>query len=391
MFNSGNATLSGTATQTGSFPISITATDQFNQNSSPADFTIVISPHGFYQTGSMITARLSHTSTVLSGGKVLITGGQADVNHLLASAELYDPGNGSFSATGNLQASRAMHTATLLSDGRVLLAGGVSSTDSNVVATAELYDANGSTSTATGSLKTARYDHTATLLNNGLVLITGGADGNAVPLASAELFNPATGAFTPTGSMNSSRQFQTATLLTDGKVLVTGGVGGVPPNLKDLDTAELYDPSTGTFSLVNGRMTTPRNNHTATLFPSGPDAGKVLIVGGFNDMSSPSNTAELYDPTSQGFTATANNMASAHASHTEALLNGTVLVVGGFDANQHATAVVEVFDPSTGHFSTTGSLVSARVYHASSTLNDGRVLVTGGTGISVFASAELYK
>jgi hypothetical protein len=228
-------------------------------------------------------------------------------------------------------------------------------------------------------MQTARYNQTATLLNNGQVLVTGGAGADGAALASAELFNPATGAFSPTGAMNSARSGHTATLLTGA-------------NSKNLDTAELYDPAAGTFTTVVGIMTVTRVKQTATLFIAAPDAGKVLLAGGFDDSGNPRNTAELFDPTSKSFTAT-TNMSSAHAVHTATLLNdGTVLLTGGMDSAGGATAVVELFDPTSGNFSTTGSLVAARDYHTSTLLNDGRVLVTGGANVSgALASAELYK
>jgi hypothetical protein len=388
-FNNSNATLSGTPTQTGSFPITVTATDQFKQNSAPADFTIVVSAHGFYVTGSMKAARLLHTATLLTGGKVLIAGGQVDINNVLATAELYDPITGSFTATGNLQASRSAHTATLLNDGRVLLAGGVTGTAlANAVATAELYDPTGATSSATGSMLTGRYNHTATLLNNGQVLVAGGRGADGAALGSAELFNPATGVFSSTGAMNSARSGHTATLLANGMVLMAGGA-----NSKGLDTAEIYDPAAKNFTTVVGIMTVTRVNHTATLFLTGPDSGKVLLAGGFDDSTGNArDTAELFDPTSKSFAAT-TNMISAHADHTAILLNdGTVLLAGGMDSSGAATAVVELFDPTSENFSATGSLVAARESHTSTLLTDGRVLVTGGANVSgALASAELYK
>ena len=70
--------------------------------------------------------------------------------------------------------------------------------------------------------RTARYDHTATLLPSGKVLVAGGFNTMA-PLSSAELYDPTTGTWAPTGSMTDARAFYTATLLPSGKVLVAGG------------------------------------------------------------------------------------------------------------------------------------------------------------------------
>src|SRR4051812_22190168 len=104
----------------------------------------------------------------------------------------------------------------------------------------------------TGSLVTGRVDATMTLLPNGKVLVAGGAASQAGnPIASAELYDPASGTWTATGSMTTTRYRATATLLRNGKVLVVGGAGGGPPATY-LNSAELYDPTTGTWSATGG-------------------------------------------------------------------------------------------------------------------------------------------
>src|SRR2546427_832252 len=70
-----------------------------------------------------------------------------------------------------------------------------------------------------GPMSTARYGHTATLLQNGKVLVTGGHVASGIT-NSAELYDPATGTCALTGAMNGKRAGHTATLLPKGKVLV---------------------------------------------------------------------------------------------------------------------------------------------------------------------------
>lgn len=74
-------------------------------------------PFTFTDTGSMGTARLWHTATLLRDGKVMVTGG--GVAGEIATAELYDPVSGTWKATGSLRLARAFHTATLLPNGKV--------------------------------------------------------------------------------------------------------------------------------------------------------------------------------------------------------------------------------------------------------------------------------
>lgn len=265
----------------------------------------------FAATGKMSVNHDFHTATLLTSGKVLITGGHD------ATAELYDPTSGAFTATGSMSVGRSSHTATLLQNGKVLIAGGNSV--SGALATAELYDPNSGTFTTTGTMAAARTSHTATLLTNGKVLIAGGSSSAGAALATTELYDASTGSFTAANGMVSPRTLHTATQLSNGNVLVTGGTA----NQVSLSSAEVYDVVAGTFS-ATGQLMAARDSHIAIRLAN----GTVLVAGGKSDF-----TTELYDSVSGTFTQT-GSLEKARALPAAVLLqDGRVLVSGGSDLN----------------------------------------------------------
>jgi hypothetical protein len=236
----------------------------------------------FVDTGSLGAGRYLHTATLLPNGKVLVAGGRTGFpsGTILASAEIYDPANGSWTTTASLGIARWIHTATLLQNGKVLVAGGEG--NSGYLASAELYDPASGTWTATASLAHARYSHTATLLPNGTVLVVGGSGGGGSILGSAELYDPASGIWTATGSLHAPRGAHTATLLQNaGKVLVAGGFVGNCCGA--LASAELYVGQPAPPALLNIstrlRALTDNNVLIGGFIITGTDPKNVLIRG----------------------------------------------------------------------------------------------------------------
>ena len=316
--------------------------------------------------GKMGTPRAAHTATLLRNGHVLICGGFSGSS--LSSAEIFNPTTKTYKEIGNMTVSRSGHSATLLPDGKVLIAGGY---NGNYLSSTETFDPVTETFTAASMMTTARSGHTATLLDNGKILFAGGVGIGWSFLQSAEIYDTHTGTFSATGSMTTPRESHTATLLKNGTVLITGGHKDRRPNVKIHSSAEIYDPSSKTFTLT-GSMTKIRHKHDAVM----QNDGKVLITGGSDEKDSRGayRNAEVYNPVSASFQST-NNMNISRYKHngTSILLdNGNVLIAGG-------ASRAELFNSKKNEFIVvSGSMKAELLFSCATLLNNKQVLITGG-------------
>ncbi len=244
----------------------------------------------------------------------------------------------------------------------------------------------------TGAMSSHRQGNTATKLNDGRVLVTGGLPGGTTVLSVAEIYDPTSGSWTFASPMNEQRYLHTATLLQDGRILVVGGT--IPGStFSGTTTAEIYDPTNNSWSYT-GSLANRRSGHTATLLQD----GRVLVVAGSGSFT-PAGTAELYDPAT-GTWSSAGSVPNGHSTlHTATLLlNGDVLVVGGVAVSASCSIAcsnqAELYSPTTNTWSTTGNLLVGRAVHTATLLNNGKVLITGGrgsnSGSSLLASTEVF-
>jgi hypothetical protein len=338
-------------------------------------------------TGAMVTARAHHAMTMLADGRVLHNGG-SNASGTLAASEIYNPQSSTYTATGAMTSGRTGHTSTLLQNGKVLVTGGgyisglPGQTTFVYLATAELFDpATGSYTAVPGSMISARSSHTATLLSNGKVLLAGGQNAGSTALNSAELFDPLTNSFTATGALSSARTGHRAIMLTTGNVLFTGGVSA---SNQTLSSTELYNPTTGQFSAGNA-MNSPRSSHAMTVTAG----GRVLITGGYH--SNALSSTEMYNPVS-GMFYSVDSMLTARTNHTAVTLqNGKVLVAGGYDGSNYLDST-ELFDPVAESFVTSAAMANRRQYLRSVLLADGRVLLSGGRSAATtyVGTSELF-
>jgi hypothetical protein len=337
--------------------------------------------------GHLQQARSSHTATLLQNGKILIAGGNlgpSDHFKALDTAELFDPASGTSEDAASMSNAIENHSAVILKDGKVLCSGGAG-LDTHYI---QLYDPSSDTFTSVVD-PIGEINQRSALLPNGKVLL-------AMP-SSAELFNPGDNSIEETGDPTVNRRGSEATALVDGTVLFTGGFveeGDYDRDLRSLDDAELYDPATGEFLLLQDHMKNRRTGHQAVPLAD----GSVLIVGGYDmkvtyegDQPLVSTTwladAEVWNPKTKIFESVGAMNSKRSEFTATTLLDGRVLIAGGTDG-ERTLETAELYDPKSRRFFPCGSMATPRQDHTATLLRDGRVFIIGG---SFSGSAPDYK
>jgi hypothetical protein len=319
-----------------------------------------------YQTAVLITLGPN-------AGKVLIAGGLG--NSTLASTELYDPATNTFAVGPNMNAARDHHTATVIRSGptagKILLAGGEDRNYGMIsLASTELYDPWANKFAVGPTMNDARYAHTATVIasgpNAGQILLAGGFSTAYGPLTSTELYDPIANKFAVGPAMHAARFGHTATAIASGpnagKILLAGGFDGND----SLSSTEIYDPAAGKIA-VGPTLNTARRFHTATVIASGPNADKILLAGGLNNRG-PLASTEIYDPAANKF-AVGPDMNVARDHHTATAITsgpdtGKILLAGGDDIiNDTKLASTEIYDPGANKFAVGHPMNVARAFH----------------------------
>ncbi|HJV89480.1 MAG TPA: immunoglobulin domain-containing protein [Holophagaceae bacterium] len=311
----------------------------------------------------MNNGRFQFNMVALPNGTAMVVAGNCPNLSNTSTSEIFDPaanaGAGTWTTVATMDA-RYLTSAVRLQDGRVMVVGGKAalqgldtstspSTDVSISKTTQIYNPTTGTWSKGPAIATARCSHTTVVLPNGKVLVAGGTGaqtiGGQTNLASAEIFDPTAnngaGAWTSAGTMNIPRFGHSMIALPDGKVLVLGGTS----NGTSTNTAEIWDPSTNTWSYTNDgtgqtTLSEPKFNAAAVLLSN----GKVVVAGGNSvDQFTWTAAVEIFDPATNKWTTLTPLSKSRDRAFPFALPNGKFVLLGG-----------RIYNPQFGNMSAAG-------------------------------------
>ena len=404
--------------------------------------------------GTPLTSKLNSydfRAIPIAGNRVLVLSHDTEEPYG-PTAQIWDAATNAWHETEPLPKSRQLSVAVPLADGRALVTGGVNDQEQSYSST-YIFDPATETWSKSGLLGTARTNATAAVLKDGRVLVAGGHFRNGptgateaptvilaafnpgladidmpvftAALATAEIFDPATGTWSSTGPMIYARNGAQAVTLNDGKVLIFGSEAswnsGVAVDERTFESAEIYDPATGTFTLAGSlppierealQASGPTGANPIPLHRPDPGFGELVVVPdsrpfliglgqGWKHVGEITRSFWLEDDwVEMAGTYVAIGEPTPHmlyvpgvrdlSGSTASLLpDGRILIAGGYSSlepfddegrtsyrHEHSDEAL-IFDPG-GEWSIAPAMPVPRAGGTAVTLADGSVLVLGG-------------
>jgi len=332
---------------------------------------ISVTARGSWTPASAILSPANYmAAATLADGRVLLTGGTSNGT----IAQIYDPAANTWTATGNMNVGRYEHTLTVLADGRALATGGGIGSG-NVTDTAEIYSPVTGTWQVVASMHERRTTHTATLLPDGRVMVLGGNDGTGSGGSdTAEVFDPVANTWTLQNTRLVYRRGQgyTAQFLPEHNAILVVGLAA-QPELFPIDDSGTSTVAASVPIANSWDMSVRLNN------------GKILVMGWG------SATAWLYDPALDNWTSSTMSTVRTYGSLTP-LSDGRALAAGG-SADGSALDTAEIYNPDTNLWTAAANMASARRVLNAVSLSDGSALVMNGYDVSgtIVPTAERYR
>jgi len=219
------------------------------------------------------------------GSQLLVAGGSGPVRTAGGALELYDIEKNVWTKGAKLLMSRSDAAAAPLGEGRLMVSGGMPSITSGNTSEAEIYDVATNTWTRAEPMQRARRGLAlGPDVSRGLVYAVGGMDCMSSCYASpveflktVEVYHLSTGKWEYLPDMHIGRR-DLGVAVHEGKVYAIGGCGGIDKSYltcEALDSWEVYDPDTGSWTL--GQSTLPIARHGAA---TAVTDSAIILFGG---------------------------------------------------------------------------------------------------------------
>jgi hypothetical protein len=234
---------------------------------------------------------------------------------------------------------------------------------------------------------TPRALHTATLLENGTVLIAGGITGQpSTAIDSSEIFDPTTGTFSSSGTMTVARQQAVAARLPDGRVLIASGFSKGVGQL-DLYLAGVLRMNSN-IALDGAEIYDPKTKSFIAIGSIGQVPYSATVLDGGTVLLISQTGAMLFNPANATLKLAAKPIVRRYSGTALKLQVGRVLLACE-GANEEERKSAEIYDPKSNRFTRTGNMSQILMWCNAVLLSDGRVLVTGENG-DTNEIAEVY-
>jgi N-acetylneuraminic acid mutarotase len=176
-------------------------------------------------------------------------------------------------------------------------------------------------------------------LPDGRTMLIGGRDDNDQVLASVLVLAADGSGWSDLPSLTGARTGPATALLPDGKVLVAGGMSGEGDDTA-LNTAELWDPATQKWTALPP-MAHQRTHAAACVLPS----GRVAVVGGTGTDGDDRKDGEVFDPVKREWEPLGAEMAYRHVANSAVAVPGGLVVVSVDDGGPN-----ELHDEESGRW-----------------------------------------
>ncbi|MCO4761211.1 MAG: hypothetical protein KC502_06890 [Myxococcales bacterium] len=320
------------------------------------------------------SAHYEHTSTTLSDGSVLVTGGYDAMSELHATCGRFYPASGRWGPAAELSGPSHRHSATLLTSGHVLVVGiGVD------VGRAAIYDPDNNAWQPVAIPEIPRIEHGAALLPDGRVIICGGRSTEAlagvegpdrrdVPvLKSTEIFDPKTASWSDGPDMTTARRKFALLTLGDGSLLAVGGKGVAANGTKKrLTNAERFFPGKSAWSRAgstdsperdlvlladgtvlghDGHVYDPETNKWRDVEPGFRGGGPLMLLTDGRVACIGLRGDEVYDPETEQWTPSGEGRRlMQRGQHLHVIGENLAFVVGGSPGRRKGLPLSTIID-----------------------------------------------